>query len=132
LAYDTPPGEPTGDLILKAHSSGSTPKSRGRGIYLDESKAVKRPGHLTDRPAMYKLADRYGLDPVDLFQGKYPEPRPSGYKGKVEVEVGTSRNPVETSEIRVRREDIENPQAQGAERKAIDLVSREHASIGRD
>ena len=69
-----------GDLALLTQARGSSVINHGGEpkLYLDESRAGKEFGDLTDRQAYYGLAKKYlpdGKDPADLAAGLVPKPK---------------------------------------------------------
>lgn len=61
------------ELVMRTYGRSHLLQNGKTSYYLDESRASKVPGDLTDRPAYYALARRYlpeGSDPVSLVQGK--------------------------------------------------------------
>lgn len=68
LAYDK-----EGKLMLKAEAKGTipeTPEEIARGLYANDAGVLKQQGQLTDRPAIYALAQHYDLDPAHLYEGQ--------------------------------------------------------------
>ncbi len=73
LEYDA-----QGNLALLVGGRSNVAHKQGRPqMYLDESRAVKEPGKLTDRHAYYALTSKFlpgGKDPVDLALGAVAHP----------------------------------------------------------
>ncbi|HEY9785093.1 MAG TPA: hypothetical protein V6D17_06800 [Candidatus Obscuribacterales bacterium] len=70
LAYDK-----EGNLVLEARLQSRVPDpddpvAMKRGMYATEEGVPRKHGELTDRPALYALADRYGMDQADLLVTK--------------------------------------------------------------
>lgn len=145
-----------GELSLQAYSHNSQKVRGENNFYLDESRAEKEHGKLTDRPAMYALGKEFlpnGADPSDVARGLVTSPPEfATARARGDRMVGPEKPPVLEKAVGENKpvKPVEKLTLRGAEiqvepggpevpigrlhQDTIDNrnVSRNHATIGRD